>query len=325
MVTMLMSAGVAPGTEPTRSTQVLSCEEVAVKAAPLLEKEDIIALNEAIKLFSEVLKKRSDCVPALVGYARALNSARGFSITAGDYYLAYEYLARALVLDPDNGQAWWVMADLQRHVRRYDRALPIAQRAVQMAPKDPWAHYVFGSTLMSVNMEEAVKEFERALELKQDWAIVRINLSAAYIHTGKYSKALEQLDAYLEANPGDVKALTNRGIVYLEQGKTDKAEKDFQKALEINPRFGLALKGMGDLHMAKKELPKAIESYKLALVSMPGDGALWILLAEAQLTADLIEDAIASYERAAELFPKNEDIKKRLGELKTKHKKQESP
>jgi len=323
--TSLLVCGIAVAEQPPGSEEATSCEKASKKAAPLLESEDESSLREAMKIFGKVLVRRSDCVPALVGYARALNSIKGFGLEIADYYLAYEYLARALVLDPKNAQAWWVMADLQRHMGRYDRALALAKKAVEMAPQDHWAHYVLGSALIRVNLDEGIKSLEKALELKPGWVVVRVNLSAAYIQAGKFSEALKQIEAYLKAYPNNLNALTNRGVIYLKLGKLDKAEESFSKALEISPRFGMALKGMGDVHATRKDFARAIKSYKLALVSMPRDIALWVLLAETQLSAGLIEDAIAAYEEAVKLAPGSEELKKRLDELKAKRKNEKTP
>jgi len=178
---------------------------------------------------------------------------------------------------------------------------------------------------MVVNLDEAVKYLEKASVLKPGWKIPALNLSAAYIRTKQYEKALVQLNIYLKADPGEVKALTNRGVVYMMLGKLEEAETDIDKALALNPRFGLALKARADLYISQNQHEKALETYKLALVSMPDDIGIWNLLAALQVQSGLTDDAVKSYEKMIELDPKNEEWKKALQELKKKKDTQPSP
>lgn len=300
------------------------CDRASKRLESLLEEEEKADWKEAAGFFRKAIETKSDCVPALIGYGWAINRSESFSISMSDYYVSYGYLARVLVLEPENPTALWVMADLQRHFNRYDRALPLAQKAVELAPDDPWAHYVLGSTLMSQDMEKAVEQFDKALELKPGWNTVRLNLAAACIGAGKNERALELLNAYLENKPDDLKALTNRALVYLRQGKPEKAMADYKAVLEKEPRYSSALIGKADVHMVRKEYSEAVKSYKLALVDMPGNPGLWVSLGQAQASAGQTKDAIGSFEKADRILGGNEEIQKIIERLEEKQKKNES-
>lgn len=316
--TLSICASVAFAQNEQGAASAPGCEQAMKAGLPLLDAGDDQSLDKAMKLFGGIIDKQSDCVPALVGYAQAINDKKGFNIEAAEYFIAFEFLARAFVLDPINAQAWWVMADLQRHIGRYDRAIELGKNAVMMAQDVPQAHYVYGSALMGYDMKMAQFELEEALKLKPDWSVAKLNLSAVYIHNKEYQKALSVLNSYIESFPNDIKALTNRGIAYLNLGKLAEAEADLQKALAANPRFGPALKAKGDLFAAKNDLPKAIESYKLGLITTPRDPGLWALLAEAQIRSGLPNDAVTSYEKALEINPQDVNLKKILDDLKAK-------
>ncbi len=297
------------------------CDRASKKLTLLLNEEKETDLDEAAGFFRKAIETKSDCVPALIGYGWAVNKSESFSISRKDYYASFEYLARVFVLEPENATALWVMADLQRHFNRYDRALPLAQKAVELAPDDPWAHYVLGSALMSQDMEKAVEEFDKALELKPRWNMVRLNLAAACIGAGKNKRALKLLNAYLDNNPDDLKALTNRALVYRNLGDTDKAMADYKAVLKNDPRYGSALVGKANVHMTKKEYSEAIKLYKLALVNMPKDPGVWIALGEAQAMAGDTEDAISSFKKADKILGGDEGIKKLIESLEEKRSK----
>jgi len=297
------------------------CEQASEKLEALLKDEGNSDPDGAAGFFRKAVEARSDCVPALIGYGWAVNKSEGFSISMSDYYTSFGYLARVLVLEPENPTALWVMAELQRHFNRYDRALPLARKAVELAPDDPWARYALASALMSQDMEKAIEEFDMALELRPGWNMVRLNLAAACIGAGKNERALELLDAYLENNPEDLKALSNRALLYRKMKKPDKAMADYEAVLAKDPRYTTALMGKADIHMANGEYTEAIKLYKLALVDMLKNPRLWISLGEAQVMAGLTGDAISSFRKADEILGGDEQIQKIIKNLEEKQSK----
>lgn len=269
----------------------------------------------AILIFKKALETQYDCVPALVGYAQAITLGSGFNITREDYTEAYEYVARALVLDPENARAYWVMADLMRHSNRPLVALMLAERSLAINPNDPWAHYVLASAAMDLEPVLAVTEFEKALKLKPNWQRAYLNLAATYISNGKYKEAEKQLLLELKSDPMNVRALTNLGIARFRMGNLPQAREDFEKALKFDPNFAIALKGLGDVTLAQKDYPAAINSYKKYLDIIPADGQVWALLGQAQEASGDTAGAKASYGKALQYNQNDSETQKRLQAL----------
>ncbi|HOX44748.1 MAG TPA: tetratricopeptide repeat protein [Myxococcota bacterium] len=128
-------------------------------------------------------------------------------------------------------------------------------------------------------LTEAIKEFQKAAELKPDFAVAYNMLGHCYIERGQWEDALKQLDHAIELKPDYPAAKYNRARVYqrLAVGKTDhayvdRAIADYKAALD-SP---LAANIKGDLHKAladayqqKGDLGPAIDILTLYLQEAP--------------------------------------------------------
>lgn len=307
--------------ERPRAPEVISpavsdaCKAEAQKGEALLAKDDDESYKGAAHAFKKAVEAQYYCVPALIGYAQAITLGRGFDLSMEEYNQAYVYVTRALVLDPQNARAYWVMADLIRHTNRPLIAARLADRSLSINPDDPWAHYVLASALMGVKPEIAAGEFEKALKLKPGWQRAYLNLAATQIGAGNYKEAEKALLAELKTDPDNVPALTNLALARQRMGNLKLAEENFRTALKYDPNFPNALKGLGDLALANKDYQTAINCYKKYLDRFPNDARVWALLGQAQEGSKDYAGARASYGKALEIDPKDSETQKRRDAL----------
>lgn len=292
-----------------------ACKADVQTGEALLAKDDDESYKNAAHVFKKAIETQYDCVPALIGYSQAITLGRGFDMSGEEYAEAYAYISRALVLDPQNARAYWVMADLMRHTNRPLIAARLADRSLTINPDDPWAHYVLASAVMSLKPEVAVIEFEKALKLKPDWQRASLNLAATYMSGGQFKKAERQLMTQLKADPTNVRAITNLGITHFRMGSLELADGDFKKALKYDPNFSMALKGLGDTALARKDYQTAVNSYKRYLDAFPADGQVWALLGQAQEGLKDYAAARISYGKTLNYNPKDAETQKRLDAL----------
>ena len=66
---------------------------------------------------------------------------------------------------------------------------------------------------MSNNNEQAIKYFERAIELKADYFEAQLNLGTAYYETGRIDEALTVFQKVLELNENSI-VYFNLGLCY---------------------------------------------------------------------------------------------------------------
>jgi tetratricopeptide (TPR) repeat protein len=128
-------------------------------------------------------------------------------------------------------------------------------------------------------LSSAIEEFKSALKSKPDFEVAYNMLGHCYIERGQWEDALKNLDKALELRTDYPAARFNRARVYqrLSVGKrdhqyVDMAIADYQTALKSE----LAANIVGDLHKAladayhqKGEIQKAIEELKVYLKKSP--------------------------------------------------------
>jgi tetratricopeptide (TPR) repeat protein len=190
-----------------------------------------------------------------------------------------EYLTRrALEFDPDNPEVVLKLARVLRTVERNEEALMLFERYKEMVPgdyqvlaqigsclsamgrfaeaesyfrdalkglDDPVTHYNMGLLLALTNRpDEAVKEYEKALERDPMHSDARSNLAAALARQGRLDRAAVELRRLLEHDPENAGARTNLGLVLLQQGRREQARVQLEEALRLNPQLAPAAEAL---------------------------------------------------------------------------------
>lgn len=120
-------------------------------------------------------------------------------------------------------------------------AIKLCTRALedgQMSVKDTAATYVNRGILRVSrgDIEGAIKDYNRALELKPELGEAYANMGAAYLRNDDFKAALSQLDKALTLElkqPSHV--YYNRAIVYESLGQNEQAYEDFKQAAALAP------------------------------------------------------------------------------------------
>jgi len=66
---------------------------------------------------------------------------------------------------------------------------------------------------------------------------IYLNLGVIYYKKKEYNQAIKKFEKCIELNPLFANAYFNLGIIYREKGKSDKAQAYFEKSVELNPVF----------------------------------------------------------------------------------------
>jgi tetratricopeptide (TPR) repeat protein len=154
----------------------------------------------------------------------------------------------------------------------------LATQNVRMAPGSARAWLNLGTAHAEEGRRaEALAAFERAAELKDDYAEAHLNLGALYSESADgYAQASRHLERAIALNPGSIHALIARGTLYRRRGEPARALRDYRRAI-----------GLGS-QSAPRQLDLAVAHYQLGLTF-----------------ADLRrhDDALAAYSRATALDP----------------------
>ena len=115
--------------------------------------------------------------------------------------------------------------------------------------------------------EEAIASYDKAIELKPDYADAWHNKGVILGKQGKYEEEIASYDKAIELKPDDAEAWYNKGVALGEQGKHEEAIASYGKAIELKPDYADAWcnKGvaLGELGQHKEALACFDEVVKL--------------------------------------------------------------
>jgi len=117
--------------------------------------------------------------------------------------------------------------------------------------------------------DEAIAEFNKAIEKSPKFALAYNNLGKVHRWKGQYKQAIFDHGKAIEINSRYIEAYLSRGITYGKKGQHNKAISDFTKAIEINPRYAVAYNFRGSAYNETGEFDKAISDFTKAIEINP--------------------------------------------------------
>jgi tetratricopeptide (TPR) repeat protein len=129
---------------------------------------------------------------------------------------------------------------------------------IEKFPQNPAVWSNRGNARVSQNkLDEAIADFNKAIELAPDQADPYLNRGTALEAKGQYKAAIADYNRVLAVNPEDAFAYNNRGNAEGGLGHWATALEDFQQATAIAPNFAFA---QGNTALALYELGKTEEA-----------------------------------------------------------------
>lgn len=146
-----------------------------------------------------------------------------------------------------------------------DWALKALVQAKDLEPTNPSIWWRIGNNYAALTKwEDAIKNYEKAIELKPDYFGAHIGLSNAYEQTQKIDKAIDIYEKIVSQIQADPETLYNYGrLIYNRNngGDRDLAEKIWLKVVTLQPNYSNALYSLGLLYETRKDLATALQYY----------------------------------------------------------------
>jgi tetratricopeptide (TPR) repeat protein len=235
------------------------------------EKGDLAAASAA---FQEILKADSRNVAVLL-------AATDVAIKEGKHSDAASFLQRAASASPNDPSVYRSWARLYFTQRNFKEANTALEKAIRLAPKDPYALIDLGDLqVMGLhNLPQAVETYKRAIAL----------------------------------DPTNSGAHYASGVALGESGKLQEAQTALRTAIRLSPSNPLPYLALGRVTAALNDAPGALEAFAGALKAKPNSVAAFLGRGDVYAALNDKGNALAEYAKALKVDPKNESAYLKTG------------
>jgi tetratricopeptide (TPR) repeat protein len=171
---------------------------------------------------------------------------------------------QALATDPNYADALHLMGLLSHHTKQYDHAVEWIARAIRQDPEPAYLSSLGTTLRQQGRREDALKAFDKALQLKPDDAELWVNLGNVLAELERFDDALVSYQNAFKLNPRDWDTACRGGVALRELKRFEEAAARFALCDELLPNNGFTL------YMRSLSL-RDLKRYKEALV--PGQRA----------------------------------------------------
>ena len=222
----------------------------------------------------------------------------------GDNQGALAILEQLLAQVPDDATAQQRIAQIQLSSRDWDALAATAERIVATRPNHPLGYYLKGLQLQQQDDQgEAMRFFQRALELKADAIEPALALAQSQLSLGMLDEARQTVARVLTGNPNNLAALTMLGEIHLVAGDVDRAQATLEEAVRFHPTSPRAYVRLTQLWVERGNWDAASNTLDQGIEATGRNG--YLLLQNALLLDEIGERdaAIQAYKELLARFP----------------------
>jgi len=205
---------------------------------------------------------------------------------------------------PEHQFGWKVLGSLFQHAGRLDESLAALQKAVDLSPQDPDAHFKLGITLRKLGrLDEAEASYRCAIALKPAYPEAHYNLGGTLKELGKLAEALASFRQSISLKPELAEAHYNLGNTLRQLGSLREAEASYRHAIALNSDYTEAHNNLGNTLQELGKLYEAEASFRQAIALKPDHANAHGNLGGTLQQLGRMREAEASYIQAIELKP----------------------
>jgi len=172
---------------------------------------------------------------------------------------------QVLKLDPQLGEAYFMMGRNFREMEDDDRAIASFQKAVDNDPDliDGWA--MLGELFGKRDNAIAVRFYDNALSLDSTYVGAYFGKARFFHNIGELNNAITEYENVNRFQPQYVDAYYNAGLAYFEMDSMDQAYKKFDLAVNVEPTYYMAYYYRGSVSEVRGNKAAAKNDYQQTL------------------------------------------------------------
>jgi Tfp pilus assembly protein PilF len=207
--------------------------------------------------------------------------------------------SRVLELDPSNGRARLLAADLWFQRGETTRVIKLLQPLGPSAGEDPAVAYLLGTALILEGRPVEGQFYIDAVMRRPDNAPAHVMLATAHLRAGELEDAVREIRRAIELAPELAGSHAMLGQILLRLKQLDQAEAAFRREMELNPgsfdanlHLGALLKDRGAYDEARPFLTRAVELRPRAAEALFQLGELQLFMGELQPAQATLEELV---------------------------------
>ena len=186
----------------------------------------------------------------------------------------------------------------------FEKSIGAFEKAIQMKPDFAEAYFNLGVSYMALSrLKEARESLEKAIQIKPDSPDAYVNLGAIFSRLRQDDDAIRVLKKAIELDGKDAGAHFNLGVSYVHKKAYKEAQASFEEAIRLKPDFAAAHGYLGVTYAKLKDYKKSSEALKQAIRLQPDDPKSHFALGETYLGMDDRASALEEYKMLKKLDP----------------------
>jgi len=198
------------------------------------------------------------------------------------------------------------------HKGKYEDSLKAFEKAIELKYDYADALSGKGAVLSKLGRnDEALEAIEKAIVLKHDFANGWVNKGYVLNKLGRHDEALEAIEKAIELKPDQAEAWHGKSVILSSLGRHDKALKTIEKAIELKVNYGEGWHDKGYVLTDLSRYDEALKAYKKAIEIKQDYASAWYNIACIYSIKGEKEKALFNLKKAIEIdISCKEDAKK---------------
>jgi len=173
--------------------------------------------DQAIAVYQEFLQKNPNVYQVRINIGNCYKEKGEFDKALEQYNLVLEAVKKVkgdLKEDDASAKALAATGEIYLKKEDYETAQSYLIQAIELYPKDETLAYNIGEIYFnSGKMDEAIRYFEMATQIREDWGKPYLKLGYVHLNKAEYGKSIEYFNKFLEIDPESPEAPTIRNLI----------------------------------------------------------------------------------------------------------------
>ena len=188
--------------------------------------------------------------------------------------------------------------------RKYDEAIEEYNKAIELKPDYAPIYSIRGYAYrIKGDFESAIKDYNKLIELRPDYADAYCDRGIVYTKKSEFARAIQDFNKAIQLKPNLADTYNGRGLMYHQMNKVDLALQDFNKAIELRPDFAKAYNNRALVYQDKGDADKTLEDTSKAIEFQPNLSYAYNNRGNAYVRKGITSLAIKDFNKAIHLNP----------------------